>query len=532
MGREDCSGCRLSNDSLPPDLSSGFSSPSPEPETGNPPVYAIVFIATAGVLCIVSNVIFAVSMFRTCESSRDRTKATRLRGRLRILLLNLSAVDLASVALLAPFEILILAKEWGEWEFGTYCCRLFMGLDVILGSSAAYGVATIAIYSVRLSTTWPITVFSWLISASLSVPVFALADVVSLPGPSGPLLHCSLPLALSSGDLRPPVYALGEPLAPSGLLLLRLAGATLGFVLPTFVILVSNVEAVVRYFRANCSDDPEEDAVRDLKDESMKLCFVLSLSHVISTFPRFVLSVLFLFAPASASTSLRIPPLASPINLQTALLLSMLHYSAPAANVGKEEPVSPEKVNIVVKVTVFYEALCPDSRNFFIRQLLPSYEKAPHLLDVVLVPYGKAKTQLLPGEGRDEGILHFSCQHGPVECQANKVHACAIKYVKKPDILKYITCMISDNTSPEEIGRTCAMVLGIDWLPIQTCSTTLEGDILLRDYGEATHSLRPHVSFIPTVLLDGNQDRQAAILKDLFKEICLKLQSAQPPECA
>ena len=44
-----------------------------------------------------------------------------------------------------------------------------------------------------------------------------------------------------------------------------------------------------------------------------------------------------------------------------------------------------------IRVSVFYEALCPDSRNFFLKQLQPAYDKIPHLMDIVLEPYGKAK---------------------------------------------------------------------------------------------------------------------------------------------
>jgi hypothetical protein len=48
-----------------------------------------------------------------------------------------------------------------------------------------------------------------------------------------------------------------------------------------------------------------------------------------------------------------------------------------------------------VIITVFYEALCPDSRSFFTKQLLPTFEKIPHLIQINLVPYGKAKVSYL-----------------------------------------------------------------------------------------------------------------------------------------
>lgn len=53
-------------------------------------------------------------------------------------------------------------------------------------------------------------------------------------------------------------------------------------------------------------------------------------------------------------------------------------------------------------VTVYYEALCPDSKNFIIRQLQPAFRKAPTLIEFQLVPYGKATVSqsLLPLENQ------------------------------------------------------------------------------------------------------------------------------------
>lgn len=43
-----------------------------------------------------------------------------------------------------------------------------------------------------------------------------------------------------------------------------------------------------------------------------------------------------------------------------------------------------------VLVTVYYEALCPDSKNFILKQLQSTYHKAPELIEIQFVPYGKA----------------------------------------------------------------------------------------------------------------------------------------------
>lgn len=43
-----------------------------------------------------------------------------------------------------------------------------------------------------------------------------------------------------------------------------------------------------------------------------------------------------------------------------------------------------------VLVTVYYEALCPDSRSFVIKQLEPTYQSLKEHITVEMVPYGKA----------------------------------------------------------------------------------------------------------------------------------------------
>lgn len=43
-----------------------------------------------------------------------------------------------------------------------------------------------------------------------------------------------------------------------------------------------------------------------------------------------------------------------------------------------------------VIVMVYYEALCPDSKHFILKQLEPAYSKASSIIDFQLIPYGKA----------------------------------------------------------------------------------------------------------------------------------------------
>lgn len=47
-----------------------------------------------------------------------------------------------------------------------------------------------------------------------------------------------------------------------------------------------------------------------------------------------------------------------------------------------------------MKIRVYYEALCPDSKHFFIKHLWPVTETLYDFIDVTLVPYGKATVSI------------------------------------------------------------------------------------------------------------------------------------------
>lgn len=178
-------------------------------------------------------------------------------------------------------------------------------------------------------------------------------------------------------------------------------------------------------------------------------------------------------------------------------------------------------------VSVYYEALCPDSRRFILEQLLPAYELIPDIINLDLVPYGKASTK------QDNQEFTFSCQHGPTECLANKIHACAIKFITHDHLLqlRYIACMINDNYNPELAGKKCASELHVDYSPINNCSVSNVGSVLLKGYGERTKALEPGVTYIPTVELNGKHTkRQEEVLQNFFSEVCKSL-AIKPAEC-
>jgi len=192
---------------------------------------------------------------------------------------------------------------------------------------------------------------------------------------------------------------------------------------------------------------------------------------------------------------------------------SSFHYNRPGGGGAVVR-------NETVRVDIYYEVLCPDSRHFVIYQLFPTWRQYQEIMEVNLIPYGKATTQKLDG-----GQYKFECQHGPIECLGNKFHSCAVKGLPTSQSLPYVVCMIENNNKPEHMAESCALKSGISFTNIKNCAESREGDTLLSLMGEMTHALSPPVSFIPTVEIEGSQDRFRDALKDLAKQVCREYKS-------
>ncbi|CAB0009539.1 unnamed protein product [Nesidiocoris tenuis] len=124
-------------------------------------------------------------------------------------------------------------------------------------------------------------------------------------------------------------------------------------------------------------------------------------------------------------------------------------------------------------IDVFYESLCSDSRDFFINQLRPTILELAAYIDVDLIPYGKAKTTILP-----DTRITSTCQHGHEECYGNRIHACALAL------------------------STCSKRLGFNWKDIRNCANSHLGFALQYNHGIQTQALKPSVTFIPTIVVD------------------------------
>ncbi|XP_068245445.1 gamma-interferon-inducible lysosomal thiol reductase-like isoform X2 [Palaemon carinicauda] len=171
-------------------------------------------------------------------------------------------------------------------------------------------------------------------------------------------------------------------------------------------------------------------------------------------------------------------------------------YNDAGYSVSQEVEVNPP-----MNVAVYYEALCPDSRHFVMKQLTPAFKKLNDIIDLHLVPYGKASTM------EKNGKFTFECQHGPLECQANMVHACVTNIFKdQTKQLSIVHCMIDKNMQPLVAGQKCVENHKEKWADVENCINSDHGANILKHMGDMTHSLKPKASFIPTITIDGFTD--------------------------
>lgn len=168
-----------------------------------------------------------------------------------------------------------------------------------------------------------------------------------------------------------------------------------------------------------------------------------------------------------------------------------------------------------VKIAVYYESLCPDSKAFITQQLAPVWRDFRGVIKVKLVPYGKSTHDKVNGKWQ------FNCHHGPDECYGNKVQSCILKdrSLQDTEKMELIICLMSQ-TKPDKSLDTCltqfTKISESDKL--KQCASGDQGDGLLASYGDKTDNVMRPLGFVPTIIINekfeqANQDEAFTNLK-------------------
>ncbi|KAF9595427.1 hypothetical protein IFM89_000345, partial [Coptis chinensis] len=195
------------------------------------------------------------------------------------------------------------------------------------------------------------------------------------------------------------------------------------------------------------------------------------------------------------------------------LLLFIFSYVSAAAS----------KNNVsVVPVTLYYEALCPSSARFIVKELGEIFQN--DIIDIInlhLVPYGNAK--LGPPDNTS-----ITCQFGETECLLNTVEACAIHAWPKLDkYYTYLRCIESRVVKKNYTWQYCSNITGLPQEPIDECLKSGLGKQLELQYANETNSLNPPHEFLPWVVVDEKPLKQVRsgpysvfFLKFVFLSLC------------
>jgi len=197
------------------------------------------------------------------------------------------------------------------------------------------------------------------------------------------------------------------------------------------------------------------------------------------------------------------------------------------------EPADISEVNeptrqTLVKVSLYYETMCPYCKNWIKNELCPVVEKLSEYFYIDFVPYGNAVTQYFRTR---ENII--TCQHGAEECEGNRLQSCAVRSLSYLHSTKLICCMESESTF-EPQGKRCLEELGIDIPSIVNCANGPDGQHYHFQDGMKTKDLSPPLTGVPWIIFNDKYQDNAevhAARTDFISVLCKYIPDPKPAEC-
>uniref|UniRef100_A0A3Q0RVC2 Gamma-interferon-inducible lysosomal thiol reductase n=1 Tax=Amphilophus citrinellus TaxID=61819 RepID=A0A3Q0RVC2_AMPCI len=158
-----------------------------------------------------------------------------------------------------------------------------------------------------------------------------------------------------------------------------------------------------------------------------------------------------------------------------------------------------------VSVTLYYESLCPDCREFITQQLFPTWTMLQDIMAVTLVPYGNAKVH--PNSP-------FTCQHGEPECRGNMIEACILHLTEQSLAFHIIYCMES-SADVLSAAQPCLQLYApsVPWSRVDSC---VKGDLgyqLMHANALMTRALNPAHTHVPWITFSGFPTQQSVGVK-------------------
>ncbi|XP_025202679.1 GILT-like protein 1 [Melanaphis sacchari] len=185
-----------------------------------------------------------------------------------------------------------------------------------------------------------------------------------------------------------------------------------------------------------------------------------------------------------------------------------------------------------INIEVYYEALCNDSVNFVSDKLLPVYNKLNKFINVTFIPFAQGNITVNP----DKTVKSLICKREH-ECEADKVHACAINKIKDNEkLVKFVNCSLTEGfVSSNKIVpiETCGKNNSLDEsiiTEIKNCSNSLDAWVQwFQNY--STLSSNAHVTTVPKILINQKEINDDILTSNNFmKAVCELLKGKDLPD--
>ncbi|GAB4834005.1 hypothetical protein Ancab_032257 [Ancistrocladus abbreviatus] len=194
-------------------------------------------------------------------------------------------------------------------------------------------------------------------------------------------------------------------------------------------------------------------------------------------------------------------------------------------------------INKKVNMSIYYETLCPASKEFFIHELSELFKG--NLISIVnlnMIPWGNARiaagnficqrslTRFTTIYMLLSDYMATISQHGEEECYLNTVHICAITQMFKEPVkeFRFLKCALQKDKG----WRSCVSKKEAD--SIEQCAKGPLGFLLELLCAKRTAGLKPPHEFVPWVVVNDLPLKEN--YEDFVSYICNAYKGRNPPK--
>ncbi|CAL4116004.1 unnamed protein product, partial [Meganyctiphanes norvegica] len=178
-----------------------------------------------------------------------------------------------------------------------------------------------------------------------------------------------------------------------------------------------------------------------------------------------------------------------------------------------------------VKVSAFFEALCPDSRNFVLAQLYPTYKELKDIMEVEANAFGKAKSEP-NGTG-----YSFKCQHGSKECHRNMLMACAKNYLQEEEYLHFVNCIMDGVNGVQMSDRKCLLMIWLGGASFSGKTPTRPWFMALKLNQISSELMETHLRQMVLGNLNDSKENRRLARHNLKQVVCKHYEGTPHPAC-